>query len=682
MLPIFTSEKGISHPSTFASWAMAKANELAQPRKRTLMLDKTVRWNTGEEENACSDHVELSGFFTSAILSYGKDQNGHLRLMRHVVVPSLRKKPNQTSSSLSCNFNRSSVKMFADGKELTEFPTYTEIRGLLRIVSSTESGLTVQRELFPAVHSVGLIEQVTVINNSNKSIKFTASPMPESFKLPKFRCVGSAIIAFSGSTAIDLFTQGSNTVPSSQEMKPGDEIRYTCVYSASQSKAPISFSVKEATKERETFTNEMFNSLKLESPNEILNAQFSHCVLRGSESIFETKNGLMHAPGGGNFYAALWTNDQCEYANPFFPYSGYQAGIEQSINCYSLYEAYMDRSSKPMIEKRALVTSIIAEGDGFWNGAKDRGDGEMYAYGLSRFLLGMGDIELMKRFYPNLQWCLDFALSRKTEDGVISSNSDELENRFPSGSANLFTSCVTYDAFENCALIAEILGHKEEADTWRKEKSMLKIAIEKFFGRKVEGFDTYRYYDGNEDLRAWICMPLSVEIFDRAKETVRALYSPKLFKNGMLKTTSTNETTWDRSLLFSLRGTLLAGMAKEGTDALLHYCQNRLLGTHAPYPFEAYPEGNRAHLAAESILFARVVTEGLFGLRPVGLKRLRIAPQLSGSLPWIALKGLCLFGLNFDLKIDEKGITITLDGKEYHSDKLNAVFDFNNCSFD
>lgn len=88
----------------------------------------------------------------------------------------------------------------------------------------------------------------------------------------------------------------------------------------------------------------------------------------------------MHSPGGGNYYAALWTNDQCEYANPFFPFSGYKTGIEQSINCYSLHEKYMDKSDKPMKDKRALATSIIAEGDGYWNGAGDRGDGEMYAY--------------------------------------------------------------------------------------------------------------------------------------------------------------------------------------------------------------------------------------------------------------------------------------------------------------
>ena len=86
-------------------------------------------------------------------------------------------------------------------------------------------------------------------------------------------------------------------------------------------------------------------------------------------------------------------------------------------------------------------------------------------------------------------------------------------------------------------------------------------------------------------------------------------------------------------LLFALRGTLLAGKADIGTEQTVNYCKNRLLGSHCPYPFEAYPEGNRAHLAAESLLFARVVTEGLFGLRAVGLNRLRIKTAAERTVP-------------------------------------------------
>ena len=37
-------------------------------------------------------------------------------------------------------------------------------------------------------------------------------------------------------------------------------------------------------------------------------------------------------------------------------------------------------------------------------------------------------------------------------------------------------------------------------------------------------------------------------------------------------------------------------------------------GEHVPYPVEAWPEGNQRHLSAESALYCRIFTEGLFGL--------------------------------------------------------------------
>lgn len=166
------------------------------------------------------------------------------------------------------------------------------------------------------------------------------------------------------------------------------------------------------------------------------------------------------------------------------------------------------------------------------------------------------------------------------------------------------------------------------------------------------------------------------------KVTVKALFSERLYKNGMMKSTSANETTWDRSLLFALRGVFLAGKAETGIKETLNYCRNRLLGSHCPYPFEAFPEGNRAHLAAESLLFARIITEGLFGLRAVGLKKLRIKPQLSEDCGEISLQNIKLFSKCFDITTCKDGIRVSFDGETYKTESLNAVFDFNTCCFE
>lgn len=668
-------------PCPFASWAKPKQTELNIKRTRTLGENSEVIWDIGADGANVSDHIEMAGYYVSAIISYGSDENGELRLMRHVTVPTLRLKPNLTASSFSHNFTSDSFTLTQNGKKIVETPDKVIIKGSLKIISHSSCDTEITRELLPAVNKPALIEKVTVKNCSDRIKEYVVSAKSYVKKTPDFICIGGSIFAES-SVCFDSKFERSQNRQKKYTLKPNENFTFYCVHYAYQGENLPEFSITDEISARKKFTDEMFSSLVLKTPYPELDAQFLHCILRGSESIFKTKGGLMHSPGGGNYYAALWTNDQCEYANPFFPFSGYKAGIEQSINCYSLYEKYMDKSDKPMKDKRALVTSIIAEGDGYWNGAGDRGDGEMYVYGLSRFLLEMSDIELIKRFWDNLVWCLDFALSRKTQDGIIASDSDELENRFESGNANLFTSCITYDALSNCAVLAEIIGDSEHKQLWLDERKTLRDAIEEYFGANVEGFDTYRYYDGNKDLRSWICMPLTVEIFDRADETVKALFSERLYKNGMMKSTSANETTWDRSLLFALRGVFLAGKAETGIKETLNYCKNRLLGSHCPYPFEAFPEGNRAHLAAESLLFARIITEGLFGLRAVGLKKLRIKPQLSEDCNKIALENVKLFSECFDITASADGISVFFDGKTYKTESLNAVFDFNTCCFE
>lgn len=666
-------------PSPFADWAKPEKEDLNIPRTKYLGNNNEVIWEIKKDGINASDHLEMSGFYASSIINYGNDNNGRLRLMKHLIVPTLRVQPNVTQSSFSHNFKGSDFTVTVNNKKTVEYPTEISIKGNLKITSSADFNTKIIREFLPAVNQPALIEIIHIFNHSDNTQNYKISAYKYSKATNAFWCVGEKITAESSVLFDDAFKATANR-SHKYTLKPNESCCFYCVYYAYQNEIP-EFSIKEEITARRNFIEEIFNSLKLETPIKELNAQFSHCILRGSESIFKTKNGLMHAPGGGNYYAALWTNDQCEYANPFFPFSGYKAGIEQSINCYSLYEKYMDKSDKPMRDKRALVTSIVAEGDDYWNGAGDRGDGEMYAYGISRFLLEMSDIKLIKRFWDNLVWCLDFALSRKTTDGIIASDSDELENRFESGNANLFTSCITYDALGNAAILADITGDNLHKEEWLKEQKSLKTAIESYFGANIEGFDTYRYYDGNTDLRSWICMPLTVEIFDRADETVNALFSDRLYYDGMMRSTSAHDTTWDRSLLFALRGTILAAKADKGIKETVNYCKNRLLGSHCPYPYEAYPEGNRAHLAAESLLFARVITEGLFGLRAVGLNKLRIKPQLSEQCPEITLKNIKLFSKCFDIRADKNGVTVIYDNQKYHTDSLNIVFCFDSCSF-
>ena len=174
------------------------------------------------------------------------------------------------------------------------------------------------------------------------------------------------------------------------------------------------------------------------------------------------------------------------------------------------------------------------------------------------------------------------------------------------------------------------------------------------------GFETYRYYNGNDKLRAWICIPLTVNIFDRKQATIDALFSPELWTNDGLASESGDKTFWDRSTLYALRGVFAAGVTKRGLLYLHYYSNRRLLGEHVPYPVEAYPEGGQRHLSAESGLYCRIYTEGLFGIRPTGLHSLTVTPQLPAKWNFMKLKKVHGFQNEYDIEVSSDSGKIRL----------------------
>ena len=234
----------------------------------------------------------------------------------------------------------------------------------------------------------------------------------------------------------------------------------------------------------------------------------------------------------------------------------------------------------------------------------------------------------------------------------MASDSDELEGRFPSGNANLCTSTLYYDALISASHLARELGKPGKvSSTYLSEAKNLRGAIEKYFGADMKGFHAYRYYDGNDKLRSWISMPLVVGIFDRADGTINALTSPYLWTDNGLLTEEGSKTFWDRSTLYTLRGVYHAGYPDKAQKLMDHYSHTRLLGEHVPYAIEAWPEGNQRHLSAESALYARVITEGLFGIRPTGFSSFEFKPSMPSDWNDMSLSDIHAFGTVFSIDV-------------------------------
>ena len=331
--------------------------------------------------------------------------------------------------------------------------------------------------------------------------------------------------------------------------------------------------------------------------------------------------------------------------------------MESVKNCLRLFKRFMGPEYEP------IPSSVIAEGDSIWEGKGDRGDAAMYAYGTSRVLLTSGDRQLCEEFFPAVEWCLQYCRRKLLPEGVIASDSDELEGRFPAGEANLATSCLVYDALYSAAVLAKELGKEEKQAEYLEWRSQLEQAIENYFGCEIDGYETYRYCRENEKLRSWMCIPLVMDLFSRKKGVLDALFSPKLWTENGLLTMEGDHTFWDRSTVYALRGVFAAGEGDRGLTCLKSYSGERLLGEHVPYAVEAWPEGDQRHLSAESALYCRICLEGLLGIRPTGLHSFRIRPALPAEWDQVTVRKLFLSGTYLLIQIkrtDAGGYHITV----------------------
>ncbi len=627
----------------------------------TIGEDGAINWTVKPGDKAHSDHVEMSGQKMSVVLRYGVDDAGAFNLNRSLVFPMLRMKPNKTQNNLKQRFDTDIPGLITvDDLNLTdEKVSSVKFDGVMTVNSSfshvqrrkkVDNAVSLTRVLYPSPNNQYYCEEYTFTNNLPNAINLRVPEWSTRYVTPENAGVyGSYIV------------EGTLDKSGVFKVEPGESLEVKALFSGRKSNeaAPARVNYDANRDGRRALINEWWSNLVLETPDSVLNTMFAFAKLRGAESIYNTKGGLMHGPGGEAYYAAVWANDQAEYINPFFPYLGYEIGNESAENAFRHFARYMNP------EYKALPSSIISEGVSSWQGAKDRGDGAMIAYGAARYALARGDKQVARELWPLIEWCLEYCNRQLNEKGVVKSDSDELENRFPSGDANLCTSTLYYDALNSAVYLGKELGiSSKQLNDYAKRAEKLHKAINDHFGANVEGYECYRYYDGNDVLRSWICMPLIVGINERAAGTIEALFSPRLWTDDGLLTQAGTETFWDRSTLYALRGTIAAGEVEKGHDFLKRYSQRRLLGEHVPYAIEAWPEGDQRHLSAESGLYCRIFTEGLFGIRPTGLRTFDMTPRLPAEWDYANLNHVRAFGNDFDIKVSRAGKK--LDVKVYN----------------
>ena len=609
----------------------------AKENRWTVNGPHSVQWETSKGELPYTDHIEMSGLRASVVYYWDVNEKKQFQMDRHLVFPMLRTIPNNTHASWMPRCDVDFLKgMTANKRYMSQEEVRTvTINGTLNILSTIKGDgneFEVARQYFPSTQRAAVCEVYTIKNIGNKKA---------TIRVPALYQVRTTNKEDGTRGSYKLVAQTEFKEDFMQTLEPGEKAEFYCSIQAfaEADEKEIAMHIKSEMEWRQIFVDRVTKwNLSFECPDKTIETLFQMSKIRASESIFATQNGLMHAPGGESYYAAMWCNDQAEYVNPFFPFLGYQNGNESAMTTWRCYLKLINP------EYKFLPWSIICGGDDVF-GPFDRGDAAMLAYGASRYCLERGEREIAQEVWPLIEWCLEYCHRKLNEHGVVASDADELEGRLPAGKANLCTSSLYYDALISAAYLLDemkqIQNSRLKIQTYRKQAKELRANIDKFFHATVEGYDTYRYYEGNDVLRSWICIPLTMGIYDRAEGTLEAMFSPQLWtENGMLSQ-SGDKIFWDRSTLYGFRGAFAAGYADKALEYLKKFSAIRLLGEHVPYVVEAWPEGGLRHLAAESGLYCRIITEGLLGFRPTGFRCFTLTPQMPSEWNEYSLYRLC-----------------------------------------
>lgn len=646
-------------PAFYPPWAVNQYPEGIVDGSRVLLTDKTVRFVSNGAYLPFSDHLELSGRVASHIISYMVNDDRTPTVFIHSVYPNFRILPQATESSFSHNFiDVARVKV--DGARILEKNRFVDILGKLTFINETDKGLEIRHTFFPAVYTTALVEKIEIENlNEEGEIEVEiVVPEGEYMSLPKYSPDEVEYVSRTDIADDSGKMMWGLTPYQKDKVKSGETKTFYVVYYTRPKNDDILVDCCYEEKKRNDFIQSVKNGIRIETPDPLLDAEFTHAVLRGTEAIFDTKAGLLHCPCGGTYYGAIWTNDEIEYSAPFFGYAGFDLPVKATVNAIRMFAEEIDTSYKPMPKKKSIPSSISNCGDNVWNIVGDRGDTQMFASGTARFLLALGDKELAEEFFKAVDFAVDYTKSRTDRFGCVRSDTDELEGRFRTTKYNLSTSALSYDMYMYASRLASELGLSARKYECFNLAAKQRNSIVKNFSANVEGYKTYKYYKHNKFLRSWICMPLCVGIKDNALGTLDALFSEKMYENGFMKTASNRKTTWDRSLLFALRGGFKSGNPDKVADYLTEYTHSRLLGEHSPYPYEAYPEGNGRHLSAESILYARIFVEGILRLTVTGFGKFRITPSIPTKWKHFAVRRLVFAGIPIDIEIENNHLKV------------------------
>ena len=601
-----------------------------------------------------SDNIEMGGRKVACIIHYSIDKNKNLLLNRDIIYPQLRtfiKSDEPSHRDYRAYYRRTygdeiQPNILHNNKILNLSKVDSvEIAGKLIFYHSPVQGIILTRTLMPSMTERLFVEkwELKNVSVSDQSLSIGNTKYKTSERGRK------------GEYSLYTYSDAKSKIT----LSPEESYVFAIYFSAGIDNEPLDdFNLCEVESQRDNFLNEMKNNFVLQIPDKVLNTLFYFSKIRTAENIFDSRMGIVHSPGGGNYYSGVWANDQVEYSGPFFPFLGYKDGNIAAYNAYKMFLDNIPQDSEP------IFSSFEMEGDLPCCG-KDRGDAAMIAYGTSQYALLLGDKEKALELWPLIEWSLEYCKQKLNENGVVMSTTDEMEGRISTGDANLATSSLYYGGLKFASYLAVELDYQSKAKDYMKRHKEMGTVIESHFGHKLEGLDTYRYFEGNTHLRHWICLPLVMGINNRAENTSKALLEKLWTDDGVLveynPDSKNTPVFWDRGTLYAFRGIFKAGVFDQSMERLLAFSHKRLLEGHVPYVVEAYPENNMRHLSAESALYCRIFIEGLLGFEQTGFRSFEITPRIPDGFDNYSIDKMYHSGVEISIKLEKERDKIRLN---------------------
>ena len=276
-----------------------------------------IVWETKQETRLPHrDNIEMSGRKVAAIIHYEVDKDKKVRIERDVIFPQLR-----TFIGINdpdwMNYRAYLRKVYTDDvlpvitiddrEYLPGAVDSVVINGKLNFYHQAQKGLQLKRTLLPSMIDRMFVEKWAITNTSD-SVRQLSFGNIHSIQSEK---------GVHGTYTREVFHDADDTVT----LRPSEVYDFAIYFTARLNDEKESrLSWREVESERDSFLDTMKNNLVMNSPDPVLNTLFYFSKIRAAESIYDSKMGLVHSPGGGRYYTGVWANDQAEYSGPFFPY--------------------------------------------------------------------------------------------------------------------------------------------------------------------------------------------------------------------------------------------------------------------------------------------------------------------------------------------------------------------------